>query len=98
MAVFPLMEREFPDFDQTTLPAIPAEWEDCSWHNEPCPCFKVGETGLYVFTDYAKPEDRDVPELKRFVLIRIEGGPAEDLAASDDFAEIITAIENTPPL
>ncbi len=36
--------REFPDFPVYGMPAIPAGWEDTSWHNDACPSFQVTGT------------------------------------------------------
>ncbi len=52
---------EFPDFDAATLPAIPADWTDASWHNDSCPCFNTGK-GVVVFIDFADVDLREIQE------------------------------------
>lgn len=48
-------QSEFPDFDPATMPAIPAGFEDESWHNDVCPNFHAAAEGLTVWIDYADP-------------------------------------------
>lgn len=62
----PLMAKEFPDFDQATLPTIPAGFEDTSWHNDACPSFQHEGLGLHLFIDYADPDDREMGSPFRF--------------------------------
>jgi hypothetical protein len=38
---FELLRREFPDFPLESLPEIPADWDDQSWHNDACPSFEA---------------------------------------------------------
>ena len=52
---------EFPDFAPATLPAIPVEWTDQSWHNDSCPCFNTGK-GVVVFIDFEDVKLREIDE------------------------------------
>jgi len=102
---------EFPDFDPTTLPAIPPTWTDTSWHNDACPSFFT-ETGFTVFVDYQKAASREHPETKRFTVLATPDGQrgnaefllAETFSASlkEDlgerkFAEMKRRNETEPP-
>ena len=64
--------KEFPDFDLSTLPAIPRGFIDQSWHNDTCPSFRNEELKLTLHVDYAKPEDREHAETARFSLVRVD--------------------------
>lgn len=79
---------QFPDFDPAAMPAIPANWTDDSWRNEPCPFFTVSPSwGVYV--DYENAAEREFPESPRFVVVRMDHGqhmgtlPAPPLATDD---------------
>jgi len=88
---------EFPDFDPATMPAIPAEWRDASWHNDTCPSFMIGQEDrptLQIFVDYLKPEDREFRDRPRFSIlgeraIDADGGSL----ASDDWSEILAFVK-----
>lgn len=78
------LPQEFADFDVATLPAIPADWEDHSWHNDTCPSFGT-PNGYYVFVDYADPSLREISECERFS-VHFEG---TCLGGSDDWDAIV---------
>jgi len=87
--------EQFPSFDPTTLPAIPAEWRDQSWRNDMCPCWAVefddpGQTGLYVWVDFADPDQRDFPDAPRFC---VTDACWEEGFQSDDWAEVLKVVE-----
>lgn len=63
MTDYPRISDEFPDFDLSTLPAIPADWEEDSWHNDACPSFTAHDGKLKIYVDYDTPELREFPEL-----------------------------------
>lgn len=74
-------QTEFPDFDLDV--AIPAAWNDSSWHNDACPSWYAGFTKdghvVKVWVDYADPNDREFPEIDRFgVVIQTEDGDEID--------------------
>lgn len=62
-------QTEFPDFDLDV--AIPAAWDDTSWHNDACPSWCAGLTkegySVKVWVDYA-----DKPHFSGYELL--EGG------------------------
>jgi hypothetical protein len=93
---YPLMAREFTDFDQSTLPAIPADWQDSSWHNDACPSFTIGDTAgafLHVFIDYADPDERELSERYSLSVVD-EQGDWTDLLRTDDWPAILEAVRN----
>lgn len=84
------LRREFPDYDVSTLPAIPAGFLDESWHNDVCPIFRNPETDLSLMIDYPDPKDREFPEAPRFSVGRFDTDARP--FNSDDFAEILRFI------
>jgi hypothetical protein len=83
----------FPDYDVDTLPLIPDDWTDVSYVNDACPCFETSVQNLYVFVDYAKPEDREHPGLPRFGLMFIGGSEVEGSGLStDDWLEVLACV------
>lgn len=89
---------EFPDFDPATMPPIPSDWEDNSWHNEPCPSFLTGR-GHSVYVDYLDQSLREYPDndMHRFNVISIEDATLDhNLFASDDWDEILKFVANSP--
>lgn len=101
MTHYILLARAFADYDQTTLPAIPADWTDTSYHNDVCPSFVtpvVGDQRVVVFVDYPDPNSREFPECERYTAYvvdlegaRVEGSPE---ALSDNFADILLFVAN----
>lgn len=87
---YPLMAEEFPDFDQATLPAIPADWTDTSWHNDAAPSFETPE-GLNVYIDFADPAERESSDDDRFGLSDSEDRSAP--FASSDWDAILAEVE-----
>jgi hypothetical protein len=85
---------EFPDFDLATLPAIPADWTDESWHNDECPKF-ASPSGFVVFIDAEDPDDRAYDGDSRFGVCRrdAESGDLEHLLDSSDWAEVLAIVE-----
>lgn len=91
---------EFPDFDPATMPAIPAGFRDTSWRQEQCPTFTAPLLGLFVWTDYAAPAEREFPESPRFGLaiqrMTMSGVYIDDigetLIASDDWRAVQVAM------
>ena len=81
---------EFPDFDPKTMPDIPRDWRDASWHNDSCPSFNA-RNGKIVFIDYANDADREHPGSERF---SVHSDPEIDdandvLFVSDDWQAIL---------
>jgi hypothetical protein len=79
---------EFPDFPAADLPAIPAGWQDHSWHNDACPRFHVGE--LAVFIDYLNPHYSENEFAPRFSVQHIED--CVELFASDDWNDVLSFV------
>ena len=84
---------EFPDYDASTLPSIPAHWEDKSYRND-CSPFWLISPSLGVFIDYADEAQREFKECSRFTVVRMEEGQHCDrdegpLLATDDWQEVL---------
>lgn len=86
----------FPRYDLDTLPAIPADWQDCSWHNDACPSFEA-PNGLIVFVDYADVSERETGPCLRYSITRSYGDPDADLLATDDWSEVLAAVAAYQP-
>lgn len=88
----PQMHEAFPDFDQQSLPTIPSDWTDVSWHNDTCPSFNTNN-GWIVFIDYPASYQREHPENKRFCAIGVDaqGNIIEDngSCATDDWEALL---------
>lgn len=68
-----LLSREFPDFDQATLPEIPEGFVCAAWHNDALPFWYEGgdavkEGQLVLAIDFADESFREYPGTKRFTL------------------------------
>lgn len=74
--------KEFPDYPEDQMPALPEGWEDVSWHNDACPAFRRiihGEVGVTIYVDYAEAAEREFPECDRFVVfLSHDDGALED--------------------
>ena len=92
---------EFPDFDLATLPDIPADWVDDSWHNDACPSFTAGPDGaLKIYVDYDSLELREHPDLTfRFSVSSYnEAGDMLTHLETNDWASVLAFVESwTPP-
>lgn len=98
---------EFPDFDPATMPAIPAEWTDISWHNDACPSFTargegdIGSGGwrLYVFIDYAEDKRREQRGFSRFnAWVEVDGPTnGDNIFFSDDWDAILAFVQAFDP-
>jgi hypothetical protein len=93
---------EFPDYDPATMPEIPGDWRDLSWHNDACPLFECarspadvedGGWSLHVNVDYAEPERREIQGPRFRVWIEHEG-PANGhcLFITDDWDQVLLAL------
>ena len=86
--------EEFPDFDPSTMPAIPQNWEDTSWHNDACPSFNTGK-GRVVFVDFSDLSLREFDGGKRFT---VQADPEihdhnETFLETDDWAEVLSFVQ-----
>jgi hypothetical protein len=94
---------------------ITARLADESWHNDTCPSFTLdledGDT-LRLWVDHPDVSRREIPELKRYTLVResvertvTDGGRTvgeedvrEELLATDDLRELLSALSEYPEL
>lgn len=89
-------QSEFPDYDASRLPAIPAHWVDQSWRNDSCPSWSVGPFMVYV--DYADPAMREHFEGPRFSVLNNPDAPNgdpdhnESVLDSDDWDEVLACV------
>lgn len=85
--------REFFDFPTNTLPPIPRQWSDQSWHNDACPSFNT-ETGLVVWINYLVVTEREWEGIKRFT---VQNDPnttsnCDSLLDTDDWEEVLVFV------
>lgn len=57
---------DFPDFDPSTMPAIPGDFEDVSSHDDRCPRFVHRDLGIELLVDYEDVRQREHPNSNRF--------------------------------
>ncbi|SOZ17211.1 hypothetical protein [Cupriavidus taiwanensis] len=87
---FDHLKRQFPDYDVSTLPEIPAGFGDTSWRNDACPSFTDEARGLQIFIDYAEAADRE-PNAVRYSLRELDG-KLENIVDTNDWAELLKCI------
>ena len=99
-----MLRAEFPDYDTATLPPIPDDWEESSWHNDACPSFTASADRLHVFVDYADPAAREFRDGPRFNvrgnMFGIDGGDddfTDELLNTDDWAEVLRFVADWKP-
>lgn len=91
-------QTEFPDYPATDMPAIPAGFEDSSWHNNSAPSFENTALGLSIWIDYAAPEMREYTgsDGKRFIVhdIHSDGSFKSDDASlmTDEWQAVLAFI------
>jgi hypothetical protein len=78
---------EFPAFDTATMPVIPENWIDVSYHNDACPSFDT-QKGLIVFVDFEDLHEREFFEGERFNLINSEDCD-DTVFSSDDWKAVL---------
>lgn len=86
--------HEFPDFGTMDV-TIPAGFADSSWHNDVCPSYeKPVRPGVWlkVWVDYADADLREIGG-PRFALQLCDDDGARDIITTDDWADILGAIE-----
>jgi len=79
-------QTEFPTFPENDMPAIPHGWLDKSWHNNACPSFSFG--GLEIFINWADPQEREFPEMARFIIMP-EEDPDCELLATESWDDVL---------
>ena len=87
-------KEEFPDFDPADMPAIPAGFDDVSWHNDMCPSFLNERAGLIIFVDYAEPAKREFPECPRFSVATWDNGACETTMDSEEWADVLAHVRS----
>ncbi|EGL63637.1 hypothetical protein AGRO_3706 [Agrobacterium sp. ATCC 31749] len=94
MERFSNLAREFPDFDLSTLPAIPDDWQDISWHNDTCPSFEVLPQ-WHVYVDYADTVLREFPDSPtRFSLQAVRAdGEFFTLVDTNDWQAVLDRVD-----
>jgi hypothetical protein len=89
IAAFPLAAAEFPDFDLSTMPAVPAGYAESSFRNDACPSFWNEAAALQIFIDYADASQREHSDGARFHVVNTSTG--ETVAESDEWQEALKA-------
>ena len=95
---WPLLAREFPEFDQSTLPPLPAGVVETSWRNDICPSFRL-PSGLYLFIDYLAPALREFPESFRLCVkaLHSSGGDDDCFDVESDYRALYRWAESAFP-
>lgn len=91
---FTLLREEFPDYPVASLPDVPADWAETSWHNDVSPSFEA-PNGCRIFIAYPDKADREFPEMPRFCVLApdTEEGSGETVIESDDWAAVLAAVD-----
>lgn len=94
---YDILAREFPKFDQSTLPSIPDTWLENSWRNDTCPSFISGDPEgkhYHIFIDYQDTKDRELGDCcPRFSVCVEDGdGSVATYFESDDWSEILACV------
>ena len=94
--------KEFPDRPPIEV-EIPKGFVDDSWRNDICPKFYNAKLGLVLWVEEPDASKREIPEMLRFCLQRVEVLPAGDyvwpqgeintICESDDFSDILAALK-----
>jgi hypothetical protein len=91
---------EFPDFPEADMPAIPAGWEDTSWHNDAMPSFVNERRMLRLWINYSDVSLQDIQGGKRFLLVREHADHSPDesdeLFASDSWSDVLAFLASVP--
>jgi hypothetical protein len=91
---------QFPDYPVESFPAIPAGFEDASWHNCACPCLVSDEHQMTIWLDYPEPSTRENgPGYPRFIVEHQKDGIETGLWAEsgDSWSEVLAIIETHKP-
>ena len=79
-------QTEFPDFVLDV--DLPPGAVDTSWRNDSCPRFEYQTAGVFLFVDYANPEDREFPDAPRFSVHDARSDHVEVLLDTDDIGAV----------
>ena len=95
---------EFPGFPADAIPSLPEGFVDRSWHNDICPSFIHGESGIVLWIDHPDTTQREFEELPRFRAQRcvnrrsdagwLFDGSEIDLFETDDWATAERSLHN----
>ena len=80
-----MISESFPDYDLSTLPPIPSDWRDVSWHHDVCPSWQY--EGFQIFIDHEEQSEREFAN-KRFSIIGDK--PWREFLSSDDWLHVQT--------
>lgn len=78
---------QFPDYNLTTLPPIPADWIDVSHGNDVCPAFTTPDDRWIIWVDYADPAAREFDDCRRYTVRPLDD---EGCVTRDDDATLHT--------
>lgn len=100
--------KSHPDFPPSTMPQIPAAWQDASWKNDTCPSYLAKEQAstadtigwqVRVYIDYADADQREIGEASRFsahIFTDAPGGGDGATFDTDDWAEMLAYVAAFP--
>jgi len=92
------IEFEFADYDQSTLPVIPAGFRPTHWHNDICPSWQLGHLRLWI--DYADDSMREFPCSYRYTLQFLsdpdDASESTTLIHTSDWTAVMAVIINHP--
>lgn len=82
-------QTEFPDMPAADMPAIPAGFEDTSWHNDTCPSYSNAH--YQIFIDYVDPAEREMSCNPRFIIVPMQHGVeiTADSLGTDDWNAVL---------
>jgi len=89
---FPLMAKEFPEFDQSTLPAIPTDWIDNSWHNDVSPSFVIEAARVRVFINEANESEREIAGERFHVLSTDDATLDHNFLSTNDWWRVLKCV------
>lgn len=89
------LRYSFPAYKVETLPEIPEGFLDMSWRNDMCPSFVNEALNLTIWVDFENPDDREDPELERFMLCKSEddGDGPVIIISTNDYNAILEALK-----
>lgn len=74
------------------MPEIPLTWDDISWRPDGCPLWRT-PSGIQVYTDYEKLEDRPFPEIGgRYQVVNLNDRSAD--LVTDDWTVVLSFVES----
>jgi len=92
--------EQFPDYPPKAFPPIPEGFEDCSWHNNACPCLVSDVYQMTIWLDYEDPAQRENgPSYARFTVTHQQHGIETGRWAeyTDSWSDVLRIIERRKP-